>query len=347
MDDSGVCSYCRSVEAEPRSHRDVLAERRGELDRIAEEVRRDGRGAAYDCIVPLSGGKDSAYVLYVVRRVLGLRALGLNFHNGLQAESARRNLDVLCEDLDVPLVVLRPPWSLMRGLYGRFLREAGEFCSACNGMGYLLIFSFALREAARTGRHVHGFGGWSARYDAEPGVYAFDVAYMEEVAGPTLMREVLACPLVDPDCADALRAIPDPREGASAARLAASPLRYYMLPDFLPWFGPDIRRLLQAETRWRAPDEALHFDCRGVPFGSWIERRKYGFNQAEITHSAWIRDGLMDREQALAALAAERRDEPAGLDDFLAALGLTREGVAWDGLWQPQRRARESGSARR
>jgi hypothetical protein len=110
-----------------------------------------------------------------------------------------------------------------------------------------------------------------------------------------------------------------------------------MLPDYVPWFGPELQRVLTAETRWRAPADALHFDCRGVPFSSWLERRKYGLSQQDITYSAWIRDGLLSRQQALAALGTETDVEPEGWGEFLAELGLSRTEVRWDGRWHPQR----------
>jgi hypothetical protein len=182
FDEAGTCEFCRRAEAEPPWSQ-TLAKRASELEAIVARIRQDAMGASYDCVVPISGGKDSSYVLYYARRVLGLRVLALNFHNGLQAEAAHHNLEILCVDLDVPLVTLRPSTSLMRRMYARFLRETGEFCSVCNGIGYFLILSFGLREATRTRRTIHGFGGWSARYDAEPGVYSFDTSYLEQVLG--------------------------------------------------------------------------------------------------------------------------------------------------------------------
>jgi tRNA(Ile)-lysidine synthase TilS/MesJ len=49
------------------------------------------KGGQYDCLVPLSGGKDSTYVLYLCARVYGLKVLAMNFDNGFQSPLAREN----------------------------------------------------------------------------------------------------------------------------------------------------------------------------------------------------------------------------------------------------------------
>lgn len=67
----GVCGFCRTRGSSPQAKRTVL----GESD--LRELLASGSGGSYDCAVPISGGKDSSYVLYYVVRTLGLRPLSL------------------------------------------------------------------------------------------------------------------------------------------------------------------------------------------------------------------------------------------------------------------------------
>jgi len=70
FDDSGLCTYCRHY-TKPA----VLGEEA--LLQIARGAK--GKKAAYDCIVPISGGRDSCYVLYAAKRICGLNPLAVNF----------------------------------------------------------------------------------------------------------------------------------------------------------------------------------------------------------------------------------------------------------------------------
>ena len=69
----------------------------------ALSLKEDG---PYDCVVPLSGGKDSVYVLYYTVKKLGLRAIAVSYDNGFVHEVAIRNMNV-----DFPT-----PWSSSGGL---------------------------------------------------------------------------------------------------------------------------------------------------------------------------------------------------------------------------------------
>ena len=71
FDANGVCSYCRT--------HDELCDRypSGEkglayLQAVAGEIRQNGKGKKYDCIVGISGGCDSSYLLHVAKNILNL-----------------------------------------------------------------------------------------------------------------------------------------------------------------------------------------------------------------------------------------------------------------------------------
>jgi hypothetical protein len=81
FDSAGVCSLChmhdRFEEAYPNDERG---------DQILEEkfkrIKRDGQGKKYDCIVGLSGGRDSTYLLYLAVTKWKLRPLAVHFNDG-------------------------------------------------------------------------------------------------------------------------------------------------------------------------------------------------------------------------------------------------------------------------
>jgi len=73
LDESGVCAFCRTrATADPSIEERARARRQADLEQTLRTSRGQG---AYDCLVNLSGGKDSCYLLYKVKREYGLNVL--------------------------------------------------------------------------------------------------------------------------------------------------------------------------------------------------------------------------------------------------------------------------------
>ena len=76
----GVCNFCASYVPRPALGKEKL-----------REVLTAQSGTSYDCLVPVSGGKDSTYLLYYAIKVLGLSVIAFNYDSGFQLQLAREN----------------------------------------------------------------------------------------------------------------------------------------------------------------------------------------------------------------------------------------------------------------
>jgi N-acetyl sugar amidotransferase len=92
FDEEGVCDACRSAE---KKHNSIdWNARLEELKKIVDKYRcKDGSN--YDCIVPVSGGKDSTFQTWFVKEKLGLNPLCVTFEPTLMTEIGRKNLENL------------------------------------------------------------------------------------------------------------------------------------------------------------------------------------------------------------------------------------------------------------
>ena len=121
----GVCNFCHQ-EAEQREVV-VAAEEAARQEREAdlERTLADCRGQAeYDCVVPLSGGKDSIYLLYRLKHDYGLKVLAFTVDANLPPlawDSIRRALT----KLDIDQVVYRPSHGFYQKLF-RYLLQNQE-----------------------------------------------------------------------------------------------------------------------------------------------------------------------------------------------------------------------------
>ena len=119
FDAFGRCNHCKGLErrlgnlpVNSPNHQLILAEK------IAQ-IKLDGKGKEYDCVIGLSGGVDSSYVALRVRE-LGLRPLAVHLDNGWNSDLATRNINKLIENLDLDLQTLVIDWEEFRDLQRSF-----------------------------------------------------------------------------------------------------------------------------------------------------------------------------------------------------------------------------------
>lgn len=98
FDKEGVCNYCHFADSKANERRIMVLERPW----IIEEIKKRGKGKKYDCLVGLSGGVDSSYVLHLLKED-GIRPLAFCVDNGWQTPEAQENVMRLVEGLKVPL----------------------------------------------------------------------------------------------------------------------------------------------------------------------------------------------------------------------------------------------------
>ena len=106
LDHEGICSACRSVE---KKHSIDWDARANQLKTLCDQVR-GSNGNGYECVVPVSGGKDSMYQAYMMSRVYKLKTLGIVLVPHLQTSEGIHNLNSMVDKLGIDLlkVSVRP-----------------------------------------------------------------------------------------------------------------------------------------------------------------------------------------------------------------------------------------------
>jgi N-acetyl sugar amidotransferase len=142
FDAAGICNFCRSYDeaiARPKTGPGLAT--------LIAEIKREGWGKSYDCILGISGGLDSSYLAYLAVRH-GLRPLAVHLDNGWNTELAVKNIELLCRKLGIDLHTHVIDWEEFRDLQLGFLRA---------GLGNLeapsdhAIFACLRRTAAQRG----------------------------------------------------------------------------------------------------------------------------------------------------------------------------------------------------
>lgn len=102
FDDDGVCNYCHQHDEMCRVYPNG-EEGEKRLQVIVDEMKRNGKGKKYDCVLGVSGGCDSSYLAHILVTKYGLRVLGAHFDNTWNSEIATQNIYKVLDKLDIDL----------------------------------------------------------------------------------------------------------------------------------------------------------------------------------------------------------------------------------------------------
>lgn len=123
FDATGLCQYCQNFDRNilPNWHTNEYGER--SLLKIADEIRAEGKGKPFDCIIGLSGGLDSSYLTYITKEKLGLRPLLFHVDAGWNTDQAVGNIEKLVDGLGLDLYTEVINWEEMKDLQVAFLKS--------------------------------------------------------------------------------------------------------------------------------------------------------------------------------------------------------------------------------
>ena len=119
FDEDNFCNYCRDF---LNKYKVDDLKKKTNLDQLISKIKKDGKNKKYDCIVGVSGGVDSSFVLYKVVE-LGLRPLAVHLDNGWNSELAQNNISNLVKKLNIDLYTKIVDWDEYRNLQEAFFKS--------------------------------------------------------------------------------------------------------------------------------------------------------------------------------------------------------------------------------
>jgi len=304
IESGGQCSVCAGYDREWGHWDEVKKDRLMALERLFEKVKK--RAGFYDVLVPLSGGKDSTYILYLCRKRFDLKCLAVTFNNGFLSDHAKKNIGKACEALQVDHAFFALDRDLMMRLYRYAFLKTGYFCPVClTAMGAVVsrvqkAFGIPLclkGTSRRTEEHV----------SKEFFISSND--FVENLfMGSPLEKEAKL--LLEP------------------VGLFKSPPAI-QLPDLVDWNYDEIYATITEELGWEAPTpRAEHSDCVVDNIVNWIRFKRFPVLVPEmLRYSKLVTVGQMSREEAEKEVAKQKVhcEEPSNLSFFLSALKITPE----------------------
>lgn len=120
FDEDDVCNYCSNfIEKYGHILNKNPDQRRHDLNTFVAQVKKQGKGRQYDCVIGISGGVDSSWALVQAAK-LGLRPLAVHMDNGWNSELAQNNIANLVRGLGIDLYTHVINWTEYRSLMQAF-----------------------------------------------------------------------------------------------------------------------------------------------------------------------------------------------------------------------------------
>jgi len=135
FDTKGICSFCNEYkEAETANTELVLKKRRADLEKAINDCKGKGE---YDCLVPVSGGKDSIYLLYKLKVEYGLKVLAFTTNINIP-RVAQQNIQQALKELNIDHISYNPSGDFYKRLFRYLLQNQEE-----RGAVYTLSYVYA------------------------------------------------------------------------------------------------------------------------------------------------------------------------------------------------------------
>jgi N-acetyl sugar amidotransferase len=326
IDDEGVCNACRSYE---RRVEVDWQQRKEELVRIVDRYRaRDGR--SYDCIIPVSGGKDSHF--QVIRMLeLGVNPLCVTAITDKLSPLGRRNIENL-KKLGVDYVEISTNPTVRRRINRLALRQVGDI----SWSEHVTIFTIPVRLAITLQIPLIVWGENSQNEYGGPAGAATNTVltrrWLEEFGGLLGLR---VSDLIGQEAIEAKHLIQ--YTYPSDADLERVGVTGLFLGQYLPWDGYQNAMLAQAygfETYHKTVEGSLvnyeNLDNCQTGIHDYFKFLKYGFGRATDLACLHIRRGRLSRRDGLELVRRHDGRFPAEylgcpLEEILADIEMTME----------------------
>lgn len=144
FDEKGVCERCKEYDQRILPRWNYGKGHEEELNKLLLDIKRKGKGKEYDCILGLSGGLDSSYMLHLAVKEWGLRPFVFHIDCGWNLPIAKKNIKRMTDKLGVKLHIKKMDWDEMREMQLAWFRTGLEALDAPQDHAFIaLIDHFA------------------------------------------------------------------------------------------------------------------------------------------------------------------------------------------------------------
>jgi N-acetyl sugar amidotransferase len=320
FDDLGVCKACRSSEQKMRTN---WAERQQHLKTILDEAKAKS-GNNYDCILPISGGKDSFWQAHVLTKIYNLKPLAVTFSHNWYSKTGLYNLWNLLETFNLDHLMFTPNRGLVNRIAKRSLEKMGDSCWHCHaGIGPWVI-NMAIKLNIPLIVYGESLAEQSGKSTYDEYIYKFDLNYSLKVSAGSVLPQDMVCDYIS-------RRDLFPFEHATPEDYKKASVNGIFLADFLFWDDEKQTEFVRDAYGWKETQMEGTYkgyksaECIMPGMHDFTCYLKRGFGRSTWHSSMDVRNGMLTRDEAFELVRKHDPEIPEALDYYLKITGLSEE----------------------
>lgn len=284
FDENGVCTFCH-IHDELEHSFPLNQETPQKLKLLVDKIKREGKGKKYDCVLGVSGGRDSTYTLVSAVK-LGLRPLAVHFDNGWNTDLAVMNIKNVCKVLNVDLYTHVADWEEFKDLQKSFLKASVPDAEVpTDWVIFSVLFKAAAAEKVKYIIHGHSF----RTEGTTPLTWTYmDGKYVKDVHKKYGSKAIKSFPIMTLFTYLFYTFILN--------------IRQIRLLYYLPYNEEEILGQLKNEVGWQSYGGKHHESKYTGFFQSYILTRKFNIDKRKLHYSALLRNRQMTREEAMKSI---------------------------------------------
>lgn len=304
FDENGICDHVHDFEKFVKPHWDTSENGRSKLLKLVDKIKREGKNKEFDCILGLSGGVDSSYLLHLAVKEFGLRPLVFHVDGGWNSELAVHNIHVLVNKLKLDLYTEVINWEEMKAFQLAFLKSGVPHIDIPQDHAFIAtLYNFADKHNIKYILNGGNISTECVQYPMKYYYYGTDMIHINDIRKKFCDNDLKSYPF-------------------SSILRHKLYLKYIkginiIKPlNFLPYLKANAIEILVNEYDWK-PYPQKHFESRFTRFfeGYWLPQR-FGFDPRTVMLSSLILTNQMKREEALEILKLPAFDLNSIDDEF-------------------------------
>lgn len=317
FDKDGVSNYAK---IQMRMMDDFKLDEAGknEWKKVVEEIKCSGKRKKYDCIIGVSGGTDSSYLLHLAKAE-GLRPLAVHLDNGFNSEIAVSNIYKLTNALDLDLYTYVVDYEEMKDILRAYMRASLPWVDNPTDQA---IFNVLYKLANKLGiKHIL-IGDDFRSEGKQPSEWTYSdqkqLIFIHKKYGEYRLKTYPRLPFYLKYYLSLIKKIK-----------LISPFYY------LSYNKKEAQSLLIEKYDWKYYGEHHHENLFTKWAISYWMFEKFGFDKRKITYSAQVLNKTINRDDAMQIISSKPYNESKieeDIDYIIKKLDLTRN--EYDELWR-------------
>lgn len=309
--EDGICNYCLA--------QDQLEKQfpiNGQEKKLAEKIIKHGKNKKYDCVLGISGGRDSSFLTYKAKS-LGIRPLLVHFNDGFSNPVAGENIRKIIRKTNFELRTITSDWRESKDIKISLMKASVPDMQLGTDLGIATsLYSVAAKENIK-----YILSGVSFRTE---GIVPLDWNYLDGKYLKSIMNEYGTQKIRAWEPFNAGFNL-DIKEFAYYSIFKG--IRFIPLLYHINYIRSEADKIIKKEFDWVNPG-AHYFDDLFQSLMTYILRIKFGIEFRRFNYSALIRSGQISREEALYRMKKIYAvEDKKTIDLCIKRLGLKTEDI--------------------